>query len=328
MKIFIILLSLFSCSLFSGCHKSEISNTDSTKSHNTNITDSSESNFEIKIVSDKKEYYQLEPVWITIQVKNIGANIDSFRYFANNEFLHGMTVEDKNNNQLQCKYPLIEYASERLIRLNSNEQKSIVVGLNSGFGENELLYQYKPKYYFSPGKYLVKLKYYDGFHNKMMLPNNIEFSVKPPKKDALKIFNRIIEINKTYNVKPPNWNDFIKDIKKLYDNNQHNIYSEVLLFNCAQNCIYENYNNEKFINESKVFFDKYPDSYFNETMIESFVVSCAKGLKKQKQDVIDILNEIIAKHPNTKLHEAVLNLLNYDEFMNHLFKREKEKKKE
>ena len=30
------------------------------------------SNLEINIVSNKSEYYQLEPVWITVQIKNIG----------------------------------------------------------------------------------------------------------------------------------------------------------------------------------------------------------------------------------------------------------------
>ncbi|MDD5363117.1 MAG: hypothetical protein PHN88_13365 [Ignavibacteria bacterium] len=40
------------------------------------------SNIGINITSDKSEYSLLEPVWITVQFKNTGANVDSIDVFG------------------------------------------------------------------------------------------------------------------------------------------------------------------------------------------------------------------------------------------------------
>lgn len=337
MRKLILTFILFSTTIFYCCNKPKTSDAGFTKP-DSNLNSgsnkySSKSNFEVEISSNKSEYYQLEPVWITVKIKNIGSAIDSFSFINNDYMLRNLIVSDMNGNDLKGNFPLIEYGNPDYIKLKSNEQMSFDICVNFAFGENKLLkdhpiYIFYPEYYFEKGKYEVKFKFDKDISgigrehdNKFINSNKIEFSVKTPDKNEMKIFNRIIEINKTNEYENQNGNEFITDLKKLYDKNQNSIYSEELFYNYIHNTAYKNAKSGEFLDLLKSFYEKYPDSYFNQKVAESLILLIVNNTDKTKEEVINYLKEIMDKHPNTKIKEAISFYINEDFYLNKLFSR-------
>ncbi len=293
-----------------------LNNFDVNKSYNKSI-------FEVNIVSNKNEYYQLEPVWITIQIKNISPNVDSVDIHGNIDLLKRFQVTDENGNQLKGHYPLIDYGSGNFIKINGHEQISYDVELSTGFSENNLgehmSSRYSPISYFSKGIYSVILNFYNTYDAKeyeLFQSNKINFEVNSPENDELKIFNKLLEIIKIYDVEHLSWENYINDLNKLYDENQNSIYSEEIFYNCIYFPILfqvgptnnENRNmfNEKFVERCKVFLNKHPNSFYSEEILNHLLPRYANTFNKSKQDVINFLNELIDKHPNTKIQSAAL----------------------
>ena len=175
---------------FLSCSKKNVSDTS-----NPNVIDSNvNSKFEINILSNKNEYYQLEPVWMTIQIKNTSPNVDSIDIHDNIELLPGFRVTDKNGNELIYHYNLGLYGRPNFIKINGNGQISFDVELSMGFGENNLGEHLRAKYYpityFSKGKYSVTLHYRKALNKEMLQSNKINFEVKLPENDELKVFKK------------------------------------------------------------------------------------------------------------------------------------------
>lgn len=276
------------------------------------------SNFEVNIESNKKIYLQLEPVWITVTIKNTGASIDSLIIYDKNEFLHQMFVKDSSGLPVIDKYPLVEYGNGKIIKLNSKEQVSFDVGLYRGFGDNKLLYLFSPFYYLSNGKYSVLLKFCDEPAHKIVTSNKTEFTVKQPQGNDLTVFEQLIELINSIDKKSPNSVEFAKGLKNIYDNNKKSIYSENILYNYLDK---ENFSNENLIEEFNNFFNKYPNSCYSDDLIRKLSFAYVKNLKKSEQELINLLNDIIKRYPNTKLSNSASNFLNDERLMNRLFRK-------
>jgi hypothetical protein len=296
------------------------------------------SNFEINIVSNKSEYYQLEPVWVTVQIKNIGTNVDSINIQNSLDLLPKFFVTDSIGNKLSYQYLFFRYRKPNYIKLMKDEQTSYDVELSLGFSENKLgvtKQLYLPRFYFSKGKYSVILQLTSDFEmrKEMMHSNKIEFTVKPPENYELNIFNRLIEISKIQDVKSTDWDEYLTGLKNLYDSSQYNIYSDEIFYNyvfvtdvMSTNKEYRRFFTDNFINDCTAFFDKYPDSFYSENILESFITPYIHLLNKSKQDVSDFLDTLINKYPDTKIQKAALNLSGNNEFFDSHFKKRKQKK--
>jgi hypothetical protein len=299
-KKFLLFILLFCC-LFFGC-SSKTLNQEPDKPKNI-------SNFEINISSDKNEYSQLEPVWITIKVKNISLRADSLYNFDYVEdLLQRLTVSDSNGNKLKYHYYFIDKL-QTFLKFDVNEEKSFDVELSLGYSENRLGEKFSPIYippaYFSEGK----------------------FSVKQPQGNDLILFNRLKDISKTYDVKFRDWESYIYDLKKLYSDNPDNIYSEEIFYNCLfiinmlqvhSKPEYRKYINEEFLDEIKTFIGKNPNTLYNERIIQ-MIPFYVRNLNISKQYITEFLNSLIEKYPNTKAQFIALKYLKDEKYIDRFF---------
>lgn len=298
------------------------------------------SNFEINIVSNKSEYYQLEPVWITVQIKNTGTNVDSINIQNSLDLLPKFLVADSLGNKLSYHYFFIDYGKPNYIKLKKDEQMSYDVELSLGFSENKLVdtkHLYLPRSYFSKGKYSVLLQITSDFEmrKEILHSNKIEFTVKPPENYELNIFNRIIEISKIQDAKSTDWDEYLSDLKNLYDSSQYNFYTDEIFYNYVyitdilqcnlSDKKYRRFFTDDFIYDCLMFFDKYPNSFYNEKILESFITPYIYVLNKSKQNVSDFFDTLMNKYPDTKIQKAALNLSGNNEFINSHFKKRKHK---
>lgn len=310
-----------------------LNNFDINKSYN-------KSNFEIIITSNKKEYSQLEPIWLTIQIKNDSPNADSLDLYNDMDFLNFSIVSNIYGKRLEYKPIALIERGPNFIKFENNEQKTFYVELSDGYGENifgggnRILF--KPRKYFSEGKYSVVQNIINRETKERFYSNKIEFLVKSPENSDLNIFNRLIEIDKTYNVKTPMWNNYIEDLKNLYYKKKNNNYSDEIFYNYMHTILYvqafpedrgfKNFFSDGFIGECKAFINKNPDSYYCEKIIENLLPHYVTGLNKSNLDAYFFLKDLMGGHPGTKIESAVLKYLSNEKYINHFFRNRRNKK--
>jgi hypothetical protein len=310
-----------------------LNNFDINKSYN-------KSNFEINITSNKSEYSQLEPIWLTIQIKNISPNADSLDLYNDMDFLNCSIVTNMYGKRLKYRpFALIE-RGPNFIKFENNEQKTFYVELSDGYGENILgggnRILFKPRSYFSEGKYSVVQNIINRETKERFYSNKIEFLVKFPENNDLNIFNRLIEIDKNYDVKKSMWNNYIEDLKNFYYKNKNNNYSDEIFYNYLRTILYvqafpedkgfKNFFSDGFIDECKAFIDENPDSYYCEKIIEDLLPCYVTGLNKTKLEAYYFLKDLMGGHPDTKIESAVLKYLGNEKYINHFFRKRKNKK--
>ncbi|MDD5363118.1 MAG: hypothetical protein PHN88_13370 [Ignavibacteria bacterium] len=234
---------------------------------------------------------------------------------------------------LKYHYFLADYATPNIIKLEKNEQKSYDIELSNAYGNIQLMGKYRPRAYFSEGKYSVMLKHGTDYLKEIIYSNKIEFSSKTPENNDLNIFNRLIYICKIYDVKFTDWENYNNDLKRLYYDNNSNIYSEEIFYNYFQNTLmildipehkeYGKLFNDRFIGECEAFLDKNPDTYYSGKILEGLLPNYVRRLNKSKAEAYYYLKGLMNKYPNTKIHSAVINYLSNTKYINRFFERRK-----
>jgi len=289
------------------------------------------SNIEINILSNKSEYLKLEPVWITVQMKNTGSDVDSVNLHESMELLPKFVVTDMKGNVLNYKYISFEYGPPKYIKLNSNEIINYDIELLLGYGDKLLSekhpFKYIPGSYFSEGNYSVLIDFDNDYKKGTISSNKINFSVKSPENNELLVFNDILKINRQYDSDKIAWGDYIGAIKDLYNTNS--IYSEEILLNsiypvCWLQGSFSNTKNNYLFNKGliedcKTFFDKYPNSGYCNMLLKEFLSPYVRISKKSRNDVDNFLNALIEKYPSTKIYDAAIKLKSEGVFLNSLF---------
>lgn len=199
------------------------------------------------------------------------------------------------------------------------------------FGENRLAKikdLFRPWTYFSKGIYAVILNFhntYDAVDYELFQSNKINFEVKLPGNAELKVFNKLLDINKIYDVEHLSWENYINNLNKLYEENKNSIYSEEIYINCFYGPIIAQVGpspkeitkmfNEKFVDKCKAFLNKHPNSFYSEEILYALLPPYARIFNKSKQDVTNFLNELMKKNPNTKIQSAALKYLRDNKYI-------------
>jgi len=286
--------------------------------------DSKNSNLEISLKSNKNEYFQMEPIWVTVQIKNVGSDIDSVDLIGSIDLLPNFIISNAGGLQLSYHYFVVSHGAQHLIKLQPNEQTSFDMELSIGYGDISVSEKYHLLSYFSEDKYNAKIKFYNYLNHESAISNDIEFTVKAPTGVEFDNFNNLVNTVKKYDITSPDWKSYIKELKDFFTNNQSSIYSEEMYFNYIYQSVMQqkdrNIFNLKFIEECKAFFDKYPNSFYSENILKSLLPPYIRMLKISKQSFYDFLNELINKYPNTKVQTAASKLYNDKKFIKHFYK--------
>lgn len=177
--------------------------------------------FSFNINSNKEEYLQLEPIWLTLTIKNIGEKLDSIDIHEATDFLPKITVTNSQGINLEYRYFIGSYNGPNYVKIRPGEEICYLDEISICFGQNRIEnYPYNPRHYFSEGQYKVSCKYYTD--TVKLISNEISFKILKPKGDELKLFSEILslcssnlEINKRKDA-----------LLVLYDTYPNSVYEE------------------------------------------------------------------------------------------------------
>lgn len=262
-------------------------------------------NFSISFTTTKTDYLPLEPVWSTITVTNNGSVLDSIEIHDQYDFLENVTLTNTEGSRFPYTYITADYLTPNYIKLNSGESVNFNQELSICFGKIRVKgFNYEPSQYFSESSY-SGLGWYAINKNKV-ISTEINFNVISPQNDELDVFNQIISLCQAGKQNKDLSNSFLE----LYNSHKNSVYAEELFYNYVEMNRWFGLYDESFIENSKAFFDIYPNTLYMKSLLNDCIIGVTRVRKSNKAGA-DFLKELIAKHPNSKVQqEADFNLQN------------------
>jgi len=234
---------------------------------------------------DKPEYLLREPVWVSIEVTNIG-NEDGWFYFNSKT---GLVIQDSKGKKYPCKVRVSQFPVT--IKAGETLEDKINLLLDYGISDNKFkLFGYLP-----PEKYSV-------FYNvkKDVKSNSDTFTVMNPKGDELEAMSLLKEsYDSLIEKNEKKWDKSLSKLNELVEKFPTSKYVPCALFQISS--IYEIHfkNLDKTLNSYHMIINHHPNSG-EAVKVLSYLVYYYKT-KPDKPGLIKYLNDLIKKHPDTEV---------------------------
>lgn len=286
------------------------------------------SNFEINISMDKKDYLSLEPIWLTVKVKNNSNHTDSLEYLNDIELLQSLNVKDAKEKKLPYHGVMVDYAIPFFAKYGPYEELTYNIEINEGYGNVKLDNRpiaYVPNSYFDDGQYTVS-----SFWNRepeTFFSNQLSFNVSSPGGSDFEVFNKLLDIYQSHGERFINYTYKANQLKNIYAQYPQSVYAEQA-FNDYSEIVTYPFDNFKtnFIDECVGFFQRYPDSYYSHKVLVNCVKAFVKINGKDKAKLISFLEEIKQQFPSSKIGESAQKLLQDNEYIKKILNKKSGKK--
>lgn len=263
------------------------------------------SNFTFTYSMTKQEYIQLEPVILIITIKNEGESADSLNIMDFSDFLPWLKVSNEQGKVLPYCSGIGDHFSY-YVKLSPGQETSYAGEISIGYGDIAIGYDFHPSRYFSQGNYSIKN--YSIYGKRGV--DGTKFSILLPPESELNTFEDIIKLSNS-NPQIP-LNEQYEDLLNKYPSS---LYTEEIFYSFSSTLhTIPKMLGESYINDCRWFFDNYANSYYVDHILKysSEVLSAIR--KNPKDAVNDFLNEMIDKHPNTKVKERAEYYLSTGQF--------------
>jgi len=234
---------------------------------------------ETQFIMYKKQYLLREPIWVKVQVKNVGDKSGKF-YFVN---IDGLVIKDSNGKIYPCNV-----AIERIpITINPGQTLEKEFDVLTWYGVKED--SFWVRYYLPPEKYDV----YYQVENDVQSESD-SFSILEPRGDELKAMNLLkrshdLRIQK----KDKESLEKLKELVQKYPKSRY--YNYALLLTAGS---------------LEAWYDlvkRFPDS--REALQAVGSIALTYEYRKDKKGFIDAMNDLIKKYPNTDIAREAENRL-------------------
>jgi len=234
---------------------------------------------ETQLIMYKNQYLLREPIWVKVQVKNVGDKSGKF-YFVN---IDGLVIKDSNGKIYPCNV-----AIERIpITINPGQTLEKEFDVLTWYGVKED--SFWVRYYLPPEKYDV----YYQVENDVQSESD-SFSILEPRGDELKAMNLLkqaydLRIQKKHKESL----EKLKELIQKYPNSRYYLYA-LLLSAGSLDAWYD-------------LVRRFPDS--REALQAVGSIALTYEYRKDKKGFIDAMNNLIKKYPNTDIATEAENRL-------------------
>jgi tetratricopeptide (TPR) repeat protein len=258
---------------------------------------------QIKIWVDKDQFFVREPIPVNYEIKNIS---DSTVFLSFGMIAEDFVIKDEQGQ---------DYSTHRRGSFSGGGNSLSPGETHQNGGDIGGLYEIK-----SVGEYTCYIYTQPSavFNFGWTKSNTIKFKVIEPQGDEKKALNMLLEAEKLAWCKdkdPKKWDLAFKKYQELVDTYPKSVYAPLSLSSARG--IYRYSKNleerKKVIPISKRLIEEYPNSIYFMSAFTSLVE--AYEVLKDKAGAIEVMNELIKKHPNTKiLEEAEKRLQRIEEW--------------
>jgi hypothetical protein len=262
------------------------------------------SNFDMIISMNKKNYLSLEPIWVTIKIKNNSSHIDSLENLNDVELLKQLILKSTKGERIQYHGLIAFYAFSVWTKFSPNEELTYDIEINNGYGNVTIdkPIAHSTNAYFDQGEYTISSYFYQGINP--FNSNQLSFMVNVPVGTEAEVFNQLVDIYKKHGEKVTNYSKKADELKNLYDKYPQSIYSEQI-FNHYSGIMAFNMSNltASFLDDCITFFQKHPDSYYSHKILRNCIRAFVKINGKDKTKLISFLENIKQQFPSSKISE-------------------------
>jgi len=235
-----------------------------------------------KLVLYKNQYLLREPIWVKMKVTNIGKE-EGWFYFCTRGCLK---IKDSKGKE----YPSHVSSSLSPVTIKPGETLEYELNLLGCFGIPEN--KFKIRYYLPPEKYTI------GYElGKDIKSETYKFEIIQPRGDELKAMNLLKEsyellVQKKWNLQIEKLNEIIKNFSnsayasKAYFEKSLIYGISIRDFDKKMNTLYELLNNHPNSREAVYGLPKIVENFLN---------------KKDENECLKYLNDLIEKYPNTDI---------------------------
>lgn len=273
------------------------------------------SNIIISITTNKNTYFELEPVWLSINIRNESERIDSVDIADDVDLLSNLLVTYNKNFQINYHYLSIEHLPS-YIKIIPGQEKQYNIEILNGYGNREIENQvnYAPISYFIEGNYNIQSHL--NFSNGIIYSNITSFKVIKPDSSELHTFKNILNIYETDTNNQNNHKNEAVELKKIINDHSQSVYVEQAFYYYVVTIVQNKQLLEKgFIDDCLSFFDIHPNSYYNYDILRLSLRPFVKINGKSKTLVKEYLVNLKEKYPNTEISKAADIFLNKKSYL-------------
>ncbi|MGB8656274.1 MAG: hypothetical protein WCE90_00635 [Candidatus Zixiibacteriota bacterium] len=235
---------------------------------------------EAKLILYKNQYLLREPIWIKVQVTNVGSEPGKFE-FVN---IDGLTIKDTIGTIYPCKFAIDRFP----VNINPGQTFEEQFNILTSYGVKEDTFWVR--FYLPPEKYQVYYQVEDGVRSE-----SFSFSIMEPGGDEIKAMNLLKE---SYDLqiqkKDKESLGKLKELIRVYPKSQYYVYALLLSAGGLEDW-YD-------------LIQRFPDS--REAIQAIGSIALTYEYKKDKQGFIDAMNSLIQKYPNTDIAKEAKDRLN------------------
>jgi hypothetical protein len=234
---------------------------------------------EAKLILYKNQYLLREPIWVKVQVTNVGSEPGRFSYIN----IDGLKIQDSNGTPYPCRL-FIDRAPTTIKPGTFDKQFNIL----NWYGVKEDTFQVR--FYLAPQKYQI---YYDVGYG--VRSESDSFSVLEPKGDEIKAMNLLKESYDLQTQRKDNESlGKVKELVQEYPNSHYYVYALLL----SAGGLEDWYN----------LIQRFPESREAIQAIGSIALTYEN--RKDKHGFEDAMNNLIQKYPNTDIAKEAKDRLN------------------
>lgn len=239
-------------------------------------------------------------MWVIIKVKNISDSIKKVEFWGD-VIDRGLEVKNPDGKVTDNKFGLFVERLEPFRYLAPDSELTVAREIQSRFGDGTGSTAGFKNRFFTRGEHEIRFSRKSSFY-----ADPIKFTVEEPPKDEKSVYDEFCSVcamvkNKTC--------DEMLDIHYNFAKN----HRESRYFELAVYSMLVNQSSFKMNNEQLDFCLWYVDNYFNSNYMPAAIgtlIQVTYNLRGGKQGVIDFLNGIMRKYPNTKASKTAYEYLN------------------
>jgi hypothetical protein len=257
-------------------------------------------NLEFTLTTDKEKYFEGEPVWVNVKVRNIGNNTEKLEFWYD-LINRSLELENPGGKITDNKYGVFVERLDTYRYLKPDSELTLDLEIQSNFGDGTGKTPGFENRYFIKGEHKVR------FMNKSIYDADpIEFTVNEAPEEEKRVYDEFCSICAMAKNKS---SEEMLDIHYNFAvNHKNSRYFELAVYSMLVN-----QSSFKMNMEQLNFCMWYIDNYYNSNYVKyaiSEVIRVSYNLKGGKQGALDFLNGVIQKHPNTRASQIALEHLN------------------